>query len=413
MPGKAITPARRLLACGAAAAAAALALIVPAPPASAAAAGTVRAWGSNGSGEIGNGTAGQDRFSPAAVRLPAGTTVTSVRSGCGQSVAVTSTGHVLTWGENGVGQLGNGTTTDSTTPVPVSLPPGTRVTSARAGCENNLALTADGRVLAWGLGSDGELGDGSNDSTATPVEVPMPPGTRVTAVTVGNGFDLALTASGRVLSWGFDGSGQLGNGVRGGNVRSPAPVRLPGGVKVTAIAGGLNHVLASTASGGLLAWGDNSQGQLGNGFSGGFADVPVKVRLPKGARVRGMFAGCLGSLALTTAGQVLAWGNNDEGQLGTGKAGGFRALPAPVRMPKGTKVAEISAGCLHNMARTADGRVLTWGRNHEGELGNGNSTAGNSARPVRVKLPAGQLAVAIGAGPESTSGFAIVRPGAR
>ena len=284
------------------------------------------------------------------------------------------------------------------------------MTSARVGCENNLALTSDGRVLAWGLGGDGELGDGSNDSTATPVEVPMPPGTKVTAVTVGNGFDLALTASGRVLSWGFNGSGQLGNGTKGGNVRSPAPVRLARGVRVTAIAGGLNHVLAITAGGDMLAWGDNGQGQLGNGFSGGFADVPVKVRLPRGAKVRGLFAGCLGSLALTTAGQVLAWGSNFDGQLGTGKTGSFRDRPAPVRMPAGTKVTEISAGCAHNMARTAGGRVLTWGRNHEGELGNGNSTAGNSSRPVRVKLPAGMIAVAIGAGPESTSGFAILRP---
>src|SRR5262249_34320363 len=156
----------------------------------------------------------------------------------------------------------------------------------------------------------------------TPVVVPMPPGTRVTAVSAGDSFDLALTAAGQVLSWGFNSSGQLGNGTSGGRSLSPVQVRLPRGVKVTAIAGGQQHVLASAASGGVLAWGDNSDGQLGNGRVGGLADTPVRVRLPRGTKVRGLFAGCFHSLALTSTGQVLAWGDNNEGQLGIGKISG-------------------------------------------------------------------------------------------
>jgi alpha-tubulin suppressor-like RCC1 family protein len=374
------------------------------------AAGAVRGWGLNHKGEIGNGTSGEGVFTPAAVHLSAGTMVKSVRIGCEQAAAVTTAGDVLTWGDNTSGQLGTGSS-DGSSPIPVqvALPFGTTAASVRVGCGNNLALTAAGRVWAWGSGGDGELGNGTNDSTATPVAVPMAPGTKVTAVTAGGATDFALTASGQVLSWGFGGDGELGNGARNSS-NVPVRVRLPKGVKVTSIAAGFEHVLARTAAGGVLAWGANTQGQLGNGFSGGFADVPVRVRLPKGVKVRALFAGCVGSLALTSTGQVLAWGNNQAGQLGNGKTGGFSDVPVPVKMPKGTTVAEISAGCLDNMARTTSGRVLSWGANSLGQLGNGNTTAASSSHPVRVKLPASQVAVAIGAGPVADGAFAILRP---
>jgi alpha-tubulin suppressor-like RCC1 family protein len=100
------------------------------------------------------------------VQLPAGVTVTSVRAGCDHSVALTSAGTVMAWGNNDFGQLGNGTTTSSGQPVGVMLPAGTKVASISAGCSDGLVRTASGKVLAWGYNGDGELGDGS-ETTAT------------------------------------------------------------------------------------------------------------------------------------------------------------------------------------------------------------------------------------------------------
>jgi alpha-tubulin suppressor-like RCC1 family protein len=122
--------------------------------------------------------------------------------------------------------------------------------------------------------------------------------------------------------------------------------------------------------------------------------------------VRAISAGADHALALTGAGQVLAWGANDAGQLGNGRTAD-RHRPVQASLPAGTRVTAISAGCQHSLALTASGRVLAWGFNGDGELGNGTTTG--SPVPVRVRLAPGLAAIAIGSGPISKSGWAIVR----
>jgi alpha-tubulin suppressor-like RCC1 family protein len=140
--------------------------------ATAAVSGTLRAWGLGGNGQLGNGTT-QTSTVPIKVKLPAGTKVTSVRAGCFHSLALTSTGQVLAWGFNAVGQLGNGSTTDSDTPVPVSVAAGITVAGIAAGDLHSLALTSTGQVWAWGFGLQGELGNGATNSSDTPVMVTL------------------------------------------------------------------------------------------------------------------------------------------------------------------------------------------------------------------------------------------------
>src|SRR6185312_5998661 len=117
------------------------------------------------------------------VRLQPGVTITSVRGGCFHTLALTSAGQVLAWGANDSGELGDGTFTSSPTPVRVTFPPGTgRITAVRAGCVHSLALTAGGRVLAWGGGLEGQLGDGASGTDSdrnAPVPVLLPTGTRI------------------------------------------------------------------------------------------------------------------------------------------------------------------------------------------------------------------------------------------
>src|SRR5450756_1985773 len=226
--------------------------------------GSAWAWGDNGFGQLGNGTT-TNSSTPVAVSLPAGTTVTAIAGGGFHSLALTSSGQVLAWGYNFNGQLGNGTTADSSIPVAVSLPSGTTVTAIAGGGQHSLALTSAGQVLAWGYNSDGELGNGTTTNSSTPVAVSLPSGTTVTAIAGGGQHSLALTSSGQVLAWGYNGEGELGNGTTTSQSNTPVAVSLPSGTTVTAIAGGFSHSLALTSTGQVLAWGRNLEGELGNG----------------------------------------------------------------------------------------------------------------------------------------------------
>jgi alpha-tubulin suppressor-like RCC1 family protein len=353
--------------------------------------GSAWAWGYNGDGELGNGTITNNSI-PVAVSLPSGTTVAAIAGGLYHSLALTSTGQVLAWGLNGSGQLGNGTTTDSSTPVAVSLPSGTTVTAIAGGYYHSLALTSTGQVLAWGSNSNGQLGNGTTTNSSTPVAVNLPSGTTVTAIAGGRAHSLALTSAGQVLAWGYNASGQLGNGTTIGSL-TPVVVSLPSGTTVTAIGGGQYHSLALTSTGQVLAWGYNYWGQLGNGS---FTDsyTPVQVSLPSGTTVTAIAGGGDHSLALTSNGQVLAWGYNGHGELGNGS---FTEsyTPVQVSLPSGTSVTAIAGGGNHSLALTSTGQVLAWGRNLEGELGNGTTTT-DSSTPVVVS--AIRAAVAISGG---------------
>jgi hypothetical protein len=247
--------------------------------------GSAWAWGSNGYGQLGNGTT-TNSSTPVPVSLTSGTSVTAIAGGGSHSLALTSTGQVLAWGRNSEGQLGNGTTTDSSTPVPVSVPSGTSVTAIAGGGSHSLALTSSGQVLAWGSNGYGQLGNGTTTNSSTPVQVSLPSGTTVIAIAAGGFHSLALTASGQVLAWGYNGNGELGNGATT-NSSSPVAVSLPSGTTVTAIAGGGSHSLALTSTGQVLAWGYNVYGQLGNGTTTN-STTPVAVSaLPVAVAIAG------------------------------------------------------------------------------------------------------------------------------
>jgi alpha-tubulin suppressor-like RCC1 family protein len=372
--------------------------------ATAAVSGTLRAWGLGGNGQLGNGGTRTSTV-PVKVKLPAGTTITSVRAGCFHTLALTSTGQVLAWGSNASGELGDGTTQFRATPVKVHIPAGTTIKAIRAGCFHSLALTSTGQVLAWGLNTNGELGNGTTTDSHTPVPVSLPTGTTVKAISAGEAHSLALTSTGQVLAWGFNAVGQLGNASTTDS-DIPVPVALPTGIKVAGIAAGGLHSLALTSTGQVLAWGFGLQGELGNGTTNNNSDTPVMVTLPPGTTVRQLSAGCEHSLALTSTGQVLAWGFNADGELGNDSTQDSD-VPVMAALPQGTTATEVSAGCNHSLALTGDGRVLAWGRNDDGELGNASTTS--SDVPVQVNLPASVTPVATGAGPEARVSFAIVQ----
>jgi alpha-tubulin suppressor-like RCC1 family protein len=314
---------------------------------------------------------------------------------------------VLAWGYNHFGQLGNGTRTDRHTPVPVKLPKGTRVTAVRAGCNHSLALTSTGSVLAWGDNFGGALGDGTTTNRSKPVKVKFARGIKIKAISAGGEFSLALTTAGKVLAWGDNPFGQLGDGTTTSR-HKPVRVKFPGGTVIKNIAGGGFHALAISTAGLLFAWGLNAAGELGDGTNINHAVPERIIILLKGVGpITGMFAGCYHTVVLTSSGAVLAWGDNFYGQLGNGTTTSSN-IAVRTNLLVGLTLKAVSAGCFDSYALTTSGRLLAWGINGSGELGDG-STVGIADSPVEVKLRARLFALAIGTGPEAVSSMAIVR----
>jgi hypothetical protein len=348
------------------------------------------AFGFNGNGELGNGDI-TSSDAPVAVALSG---ATAISAGGYHSLALLDTGTVRAWGYNGYGELGDGTNLTSDTPVEVQGLHG--VTAISAGEFHSMALLSSGNVMAWGANNEGQLGDGSTAGTNVPIQVSGLSG--VTAISAGGcgafpeGHSLALLSNGRVMAWGDNQYGQLGDG---NTVNSDVPVDVSGLSEVVAISAGEFFSLALLKDGTVVAWGRNDIGQLGDGGTKE-SDTPVAVNQLGGVAAISA-GGCGGaaeghSLALLNSGTVEAWGYNGYGQLGNGTT---TDSDVPVEVKGVSDATAVSAGASHSLAVLSTGAVMAWGGNYSGQLGTG-SNAGSDI-PVESKALAGATAVSAGA----------------
>jgi len=387
-------------------------------------------------------------------------TVAAVSAGESHSCALTTGGGVKCWGDNAAGQLGNGTTTASSTPVDVCSDNGcsgslSGIATVSAGYDYTCAVTTGGGVTCWGYGTGTAVDvmasgvaavsaggfltcaltteqtpgagggvkcwDPTSFPSVTPIDVPgLTSG--VVAVSTGVNYACGLTteptpgAGGGVKCWGLNSTGQLGNGT---NIYSSTPVDVcsdsgcTGSLSgVTAVSAADHHTCALTveptpgAGGGVKCWGDNSEGALGNGTLGpqdcaiGFYNcsaTPVDVS-GLGSGVVAISAGLIHTCALTTGGGVKCWGSNVFGQLGNSTITepelcslGFACSTTPVDVCSNngcsgslSGIATVSSGGLHICAFTTDGGVKCWGYNINGQLG--NSTGMASSTPVDLLI---------------------------
>jgi alpha-tubulin suppressor-like RCC1 family protein len=295
------------------------------------------------------------------------------------SLALLEDGTVFSWGYNGSGRLGDGTTTERWAPVPVSGLTG--VVGIAAGHDHSLAVDASGNVWSWGANASGQLGNGTTTGRLVPGLVPALSG--VVAVSAGQGFSAALKGDGSLWMWGKNGSGQLG---LGDTTDRYSPVQVLGGV--AQVAAGGSHVLARKTDGLVWSWGYNNAGQLGLGDT---ATRTTPVHVPAlGSAVR-VAAGQSHSLAQTSDGSIYAWGDNGSGRLGDGTTTQRRT---PTLLPSLSGVLALSGGAYHTIAAVADGTVRGWGHNVYGQVGDGSTTARYS--PTVVPGPTGIIAVAAG-----------------
>jgi len=250
--------------------------------------GTIWAWGANTFGQLGNGTSGLGTESDVPVKVAnIGTGVKQIAAGGDFSLALMKNGTVKSWGRNEDGQLGNGTDTPRSKPGPVSNLSNVNAIASDSSARHALALLNNGTVKSWGLNFDGELGNGASlpgKNKTTPVRVSNLTG--VKAIATGGYHSLALLSSGKVKSWGFNAYGQLGNDTHGAGTDRSTPGNVTSLDNVRSISGGVYHSLAILQSGRTRSWGSNSYGELGNGTSGDGADsdVPVGVKSLSGVK---------------------------------------------------------------------------------------------------------------------------------
>jgi alpha-tubulin suppressor-like RCC1 family protein len=349
----------------------------------------VASWGDNSFGELGDGTL---TTRPLYRDIAAGSDVVQVAAGRIHNLAVRSDGTVSAWGINDHGALGDGTTTDRSTPVQVRGLTGV-MTQVAAGEEFSLALRSDGTVWAWGRNDRGQLGRGTTSSgELVPARVAVL--NRVTKISAGRDFALALRSDGIVFAWGANRFGQVGNGAAS---FSPVtvPVKIAGLAQVTGISAGSDSSLATETSGisavtSVWAWGNNDGGQLGDGTMAGHSTPERVTGLP--VSIAGVSVGSQFAAVLGTDGSVWGWGVNDLGQLNFAPS---RPVTRPVNeIAAGSRITQISAGFLHMLALRSDGTVLGWGSNFFSQLGNG--LGANTSGPVQVTNLGGATQVAAG-----------------
>jgi alpha-tubulin suppressor-like RCC1 family protein len=373
-----------------------LCLILLAFSANAQAASAPLGWGDNADGQVGNGTFTET----GCVCIPNPTAAigiddaTEVGGGGEHTVALRANGTVMAWGGNGSGQLGNGTIASSPKPLSVAGP--SNVVAVDAGARHSLALLSNGTVMAWGNNEQGQLGvDPGGPETCgvdpcSRVPLSVPGLSEVIAISAGGYFNLALLANGTVMAWGYDYWGQLGSGAGtpGGCECVDHPVAVPGVSGVAAISAGENHSLALLVNGTVLAWGENGYGQLGTG-SVITTTPPACYCLPPApvaglAGVRAISAGGYTSMALLGDGSGRAWGENFYGQVGNGETtkGGCQCIPTPTAIAGLAGAQDIAAGFYHGLALGSNGAGVGWGWNEFGQVGDGTMALRSAPVPM-------------------------------
>lgn len=325
------------------------------------------------------GTADDDlRLQPASHAIDAGW----------HTCALTGAGEAYCWGSNWGGELGNGSNDSSPTPVPVSG--GHTFKSIDSGQWHTCGLTTNGEAYCWGQGQQGRLGNGDGNDRYVPEQVAG--GLRFVSIASALNHSCGLTAEGTAYCWGRNSEYQLGRA--GPSSATPVMVALPG-ERLVSIAAGENHTCALTVDGKAYCWGLGSSGQLGAG-SGDVHEYPPHTSLPVPVLGNHTFiaisAGGDVSCGIVTDGSAYCWGDGRAGQLGTGSEETAKVWNEPVKVSDVEDFISISNGESHTCGLTRSGTAYCWGSRAKGRIGDTN-TSGTAHSPTEVSFAGTFIAI--------------------
>jgi len=378
------------------------------------------AWGT-GTAELGRLWTAADVTTPMLLNI-ANPSMAGIGETQSHVVTMDLTNHinrVYGWGDNVFGDVGNGTKTPVSSPTVITFPTLSTgltptIVNTAGSPVHTLALDQDGRVWAWGNNCVGQLGDGTTAERLTPGLVSFPtPTPRIIDIDASidssascEYFSMALDDTGRVWVWGSNAHGQLAQLTEGdgGIASSPTPTLVSQltGTAIVSISAGWRYAVAADDTGTVYAWGDNNTGTLGDGTCTAlnYSADPVPVKGPGGsglltgidqlsASKNGAF-----TLGIDASGNIWGWGDNSAGQLGDGTTGvtemcgGSQTLMNirlfPVQATGLTGVSQVKAGLFHSLAVKNDGTVWAWGDNTDGLLGKGVSSTTTVLTPTQV-----------------------------
>lgn len=345
--------------------------------------GTVFCWGSNASGQLGNGSGGPGQFSTSPVQVQNLSDALAVAAGTAHSCALRATGNVVCWGSNGNGRLGDGTTTARFAPVAVLNPNGSAlsgIVGVSAGELHTCAARVDGTLRCWG--SPGLLGTGGSVPNSA-FAVPVANLTDAVSVAAGRLHTCAVRVTGGVACWGNNFFGQLGLGfTEAQSVNRASPGDVPDLTEVTALSAGGHHTCALRTNGTVRCWGNNNFGQIGDGTTADARPSPTAAQGVGGVVVLAL--GFFHSCARRADGDVRCWGRNDSRQLGDLTTTNRPSQVTVIDFRTGTpttgftevplaNVDGLAAGERHSCSLQVDDKVRCWGVNDLGQLGQGNT----------------------------------------
>jgi len=355
--------------------------------------GRVFIWGDNSNGSLGDGTVTSKNI-PINITnqfaLQEGEMIILLSLGSGHSAALTSWGRVFTWGFNMDGQLGTGDDVNRNIPTDITanfnLQTGENIVYVELGSYHSLAISSLNRIFTWGLNNYGQLGDNTNISKNLPVDITnqfnLLPSESIIQVALGFYHSSALTSEGRMFTWGDNTYGQIGNST---TTQADIPTDITSfftlnpGEMIIKIALGFNHTAAITSEGRLFIWGSNEIGQLGDDTNID-QHTPLYINdnfiLDTEEIITHVILGRYHTLVYTSNNRLFSFGDNSVAQLGDGDMPLVQKLPnnitANLNLAIDEVVVMISTFESHNLIITSTGRIIVWGYNASGMLGDGS-----------------------------------------
>ncbi len=328
--------------------------------------GRVQCWGGDADGQLGNGTFSWTPHASPVFVTGLADKVIDLAAGSWHTCALLQNGHVQCWGANIAGQLGDGTTADRSSPVTVDLPGA--ATWITAGCDHTCALLSDGRMFCWGWNVRGQLGVSGVSQSTTPVQVTAVSGHGET-IEAGCNHTCATyrDAQGtpRLSCWGWNGLLQM-------------PAQQGAGVSVLLMRAGMGHTCILTGDHGILCWGYNRYGQLGDGSTRSHHQLTPVIGMTNHVFYMTTSAGANHTCAVLDDGQAFCWGSNMWGQLGNGSP---TLVPVPQRVFDLDNVSDFSAGSGFTCAVPANGSLWCWGQRFN------TSFTSDTSVPTRLASP--------------------------